>query len=210
MSDARQGSSVQIRVGVSSCLSLDREGTKTTRTADAYPPPPPPPAQTQGTRPAPGHLRARAFRHILASTLGRRPSPPLGPRGTMCWSGGPTVAGTKINVPSEWMGNKRSAPVRGRSGLGGRGGSSTCHLDPRTTSGDQTVRPGGRAGGTDADGPSSPGATFPGSGDRQTRSPPCRPCQPCPQGPRHVLSEPQRTLWGHHLRGQPSRRCPTP
>lgn len=119
MSDARQGSSVQIRVGVSSCLSLDREGTKTTRTADAYPPPPPPPAQTQGTRPAPGHLRARAFRHILASTLGRRPSPPLGPRGTMCWSGGPTVAGTKINVPSEWMGNKRSAPVRGRSGLGG-------------------------------------------------------------------------------------------
>ena len=166
---------------------------------------PPPPAPTQGTRPALGHLRARAFRHMLASKLGQRPSPPLGPRGTICWSGGPTVAGTKISVPSEWMGDKVFCTCPGT--VRSRGASSTRHLDPRTTSGDQTVRPGGRAGGTDADGPSSPGATFPGSGDRRTRSPSCR---PCPQGPRHVLSEPRRTPWGHHLRGEPSHRCPTP
>ena len=46
-----------------------------------------------------------------------------------------------MSPPNGWVRN-RSAPVRGRSGLGG--GSSTRHLDPRTTSGDQTVRPGRR------------------------------------------------------------------
>ena len=164
---------------------------------------PPPPAPTHGTRPALGHLRARAFRHMLASKLGQRPSPPLGPRGTICWSGGPTVAGTKISVPSEWMGNKVFCTCPGTVRSGG-GAPRHAIWTPGRPRGTKLC---GRARGTDADGPSSPGATFPVSGDHRTRSPSCR---PCPQGPRHVLSEPRRTPWGHHLRGQPSRHCPTP
>lgn len=104
-------------------------------------------APTQGTRPDPGHLSdCQDLPPHSCSCVGTEAIPtPFGARGTMCWPGGPTMAGTKTRVPLEWMGNKPFCPRPGTvrsSGGGGGEASWTLHLDPRTTSGDQTVLPG--------------------------------------------------------------------
>lgn len=117
---------------------------------------------------------------------------------------GPDRGHDKNKCPSVWVGYK---PFCSCLGAVRSEGFPTCHhLDPRTTPGDGSIPLGGWAG----NGRSRLLCTRHDPHRMRGRRTRATPWRPCPHGPRPVLLGPQRTLWGQHLRGWPSRPHSTP